>query len=358
MSTNTTNYGWAYVHPTLGIGITRGPENSITFQSSLTADIDANGMGQASGSANFTYNVTSSVLTLAGSVDVTENDGTLAPLKVKQTGAGDIVQIFADSTEVFTILKNGNVGIGQATPTQKLHVNGNLLVAGNLQIDGTTTTVNSTIMTVDDPIITLGGDTAPGADDNKDRGVEFRYYNGSAKVGFFGYDDSEQALVFVPDATNSSEVFSGNYGNITANGFSVQSAGGATAAIRIGVTADGEIDTGTGNLTLDSAGGTVIVDDNLQVNGNLVMGSATVDATEMGILDGATLSTTELNYVAGVTSAIQTQLNGKQPLDSDLNKIAALGTAGNKLIYTSSLSSGETTWAEPDFKQPETRKSK
>ena len=34
-----------------------------------------------------------------------------------------------------------------------------------------------------------------------------------------------------------------------------------------------------------------------------------VNNTEFEILDGATVSTAELNYVAGVTSAIQTQLD-------------------------------------------------
>ncbi len=85
----------------------------------------------------------------------------------------------------------------------------NLTIAGNVTINGTTTTVNSTTVTVDDPIITLGGDTAPSSDDNKDRGVEFRYYDGSAKVGFMGWDDSAGSFVVLKDATNSSEVFSG-----------------------------------------------------------------------------------------------------------------------------------------------------
>ena len=43
-----------------------------------------------------------------------------------------------------------------------------------------------------------------------------------------------------------------------------------------------------------------------------IIGSASIDETELEILDGATLSTTELNYVDGVTSAIQTQLDAKQ----------------------------------------------
>jgi hypothetical protein len=92
-------------------------------------------------------------------------------------------------------------------------VNNNLTVTGNLTVNGTTTTVNSTTVTVDDPILTLGGDTAPSSDDNKDRGVEFRWHNGtSAKVGFFGFDDSTGQFTFIPDATNTSEVFSGTKG--------------------------------------------------------------------------------------------------------------------------------------------------
>jgi len=41
--------------------------------------------------------------------------------------------------------------------------------------------------------------------------------------------------------------------------------------------------------------------------------TVTSAAAELNILDGATLSTTELNFVGGVTSNIQTQLNSKQP---------------------------------------------
>lgn len=106
-----------------------------------------------------------------------------------------------------------SIGAGTGTTT----VNNNLTVGGNLVVNGTTTTVNSTVTTYDDPIITLGGDSAPGADDNKDRGVEFRWHNGStAKVGFFGYDDSTGKFTFIADATNTSEVFSGTKGSIDA----------------------------------------------------------------------------------------------------------------------------------------------
>ncbi len=57
---------------------------------------------------------------------------------------------------------------------------------------------------------------------------------------------------------------------------------------------------------------------------------ADLTGTEVQILDGATLSTTELNYVDGVTSAVQTQIDGKQPLDAELTELATMasGTAG------------------------------
>ncbi len=103
--------------------------------------------------------------------------------------------------------------LGAATGTTTMH--NSLTVTGNVTMNGTTITVNSTTVTVDDPIFTLGGDTAPQVDDNKDRGIEFRWHTGgAAKVGFFGFDDSAQAFTFIPDATNTSEVFSGTAGDV------------------------------------------------------------------------------------------------------------------------------------------------
>jgi hypothetical protein len=65
----------------------------------------------------------------------------------------------------------------------------------------------------------------------------------------------------------------------------------------------------------------------------------TATAAELNTLDGITATTTELNYTDGVTSAIQTQLDNKQPLDADLTAIAALAvTDGNFIVGNG------TTW--------------
>ena len=96
-----------------------------------------------------------------------------------------------------------------------------LTLTGNLTVQGVTTTVDSSTMTVVDPIITLqtasGGGALP-ADSNKDVGLAMQYHTGSAaKTAFLGYDDSEGKLTFIPDATITSEVISGTKGTIVAN---------------------------------------------------------------------------------------------------------------------------------------------
>jgi len=63
---------------------------------------------------------------------------------------------------------------------------------------------------------------------------------------------------------------------------------GVTAGnVRVGVTGDNEVDTSSGNLTLNSAGGTVAVDDNLTVAGNLTVSgtTTTLDSTVTTIVD-------------------------------------------------------------------------
>ena len=132
----------------------------------------------------------------------------------------------AGSGNTITVGLPNDVTIGQ-----------HLTVTGNLTVNGTTTTVNSTTTTVDDPIFTVGGDSAPGSDDNKDRGIEFRYHNGSAaKVGFFGYDDSTNKFTFIADATNTSEVFSGSAGDVAFGGITATTISGSGLALSGSIT--------------------------------------------------------------------------------------------------------------------------
>ena len=182
----------------------------------------------AAGAATFNDKVIATELDISGDMDI---DGTsnLDNTDIDGTLAVDGTTISLDATTSLNIdnsnTSNG-ITIGTATSgvpisightTSETTVNDNLTVTGDLTFNGTTTTVNSSTVTIDDPIFTLGGDTAPGSDDNKDRGIEFRYHDGSsARIGFFGYDDSATGFTFLTAATNSSEVFSGTAAKIIA----------------------------------------------------------------------------------------------------------------------------------------------
>ena len=89
-------------------------------------------------------------------------------------------------------------------------------ITGDLTVNGATTTINTTSYVLKDPIMTMGQPST--TDDNKDRGIEFKWHNGTTtKTGFFGFDDSTGYFTFIPDAANTSEVFSGNAGTVAVN---------------------------------------------------------------------------------------------------------------------------------------------
>ena len=165
----------------------------------LSGNLAVNG---GTGTIDATSGTASATLNLVG-----RSSGTAKTASIASNSAGSLVLSAEGAGSALTIAANtGNTTVAY-----------NLTVSGNLIINGTTTTVNSTTTTLDDPIITLGGDTAPTVDDNKDRGIEFKWYTGgAAKTGFFGFDDSTGYFTFIPDATNSSEVFSGTQGDIQA----------------------------------------------------------------------------------------------------------------------------------------------
>ena len=171
---------------------------------------------------------------------------------------GGTLTFAATANETTVAQSGGTVTIGMPN---NVTIGGILTVTGNLVVNGTTTTVNSTVTTVDDPVFTIGGDTAPGSDDNKDRGIEFRYHTGSAAaIGFFGYDDSAGVFTGFTAATNSSEVFSGTVMNATFGNI----AGTLTTAAQ-------------GNITSLGTLSAVTVSGATTLNGDVDLGNATSD---------------------------------------------------------------------------------
>lgn len=205
---------------------------------------------------------------------------------------------------------------GKVTLNHDAQVSGTLTVQ-NLTVNGTTTTVNSTTVTVDDPVITLGGDAAPTVDDAKDRGVEFRYHDGtSAKLGFFGYDRSADRYTFLINATNTGEVFTGTKATIDANLVGTVTGNASTATkLAASVNINGVAFDGSANITvadstkLPTTGGTItgggalIFNAGAQVEGRLLSsansfyiqaGFSTTDTTGRLVLNRYGTTTTNM----------------------------------------------------------------
>ena len=307
---------------------TVGSGNTISIDLDNTA-VTAGSYGSATAVATFTVDAQGR-LTAAGTAAIA------TALTVDGDSGSEDVSLLTDDLQILGTTNEIEVAVSKVSTDVKatiglpnnVTIGNNLNVTGNLTVNGTTTTVNSTTVTIDDPIFTLGGDSAPGSDDNKDRGLEFRYHDGSsAKLGFFGFDDSASTFTFIPDATNNTEVFSGSAGNVVFGEGTFT--GLASGNIKVGQTADGEIDTSSGNLTIDSAGGTVTIDDDVDITGGL-------DVT--GALTAASLTlTTDLAVAQGGTGVSSFTDNGVLFGDgSNALDVTAASSADGSLLQADS----------------------
>ena len=182
---------------------------NITLTGELdAATLDVSGNIDVDGVANLDNTDIDGSLTVDGAVDLNTTT-----MDVDASGA--ITMDTSDNTngiKIATASSGVPVTIGHTT--SEVTVQDNLTVTGDLTVSGTTTTVNSTTVAIADPIFEIG---ESGSDDNLDRGIKMKYNSGGAKFAFMGFDDSDGKFAFLPDATDTSNVFSGNIGTLKAN---------------------------------------------------------------------------------------------------------------------------------------------
>ena len=303
------------INDTFGVsGVTTLTANS---QQTLTGSYAADGAFRLTGGAGIGKNLAVSgdariygATELTGALDL-NNSADISGALVTH----DNVTITADNKEFaiqngsavdkFTVdTDNGNTDIrGTLDVGGDVTAESNLTVTGNLTVNGTTTTVNSTVTTLDDPIITVGGDTAPSSNDGKDRGVEFRYYDGSAKIGFFGFDRSTSQFAFLTSATNNSEVLTGTDGALRA-----------------------------GSLNLTGSGTGLDVDNNANIDGTLTVDGQFTSNVADGVTPFVITSTTKVNnlnvdLLDGMTTASANTASTVVNRDSSGNFAAGTITA-------------------------------
>ena len=308
---------------------TAGSGNTITIglptNVDITGDLDVATLDVATSAEIATAKIedlTNNRVVIAGVGGEIEDDANLtfdgSSLNV---GAGNFTVAQATGNTVVggTLQVNGNVTLGNAS-SDTVETQGNLTVGGNLTVSGTTTTVNSTQTTLTDPMIELAKDTSSA--DGLDRGIRFKYHNGSAvKDGFFGLDIQTERFIFTKD-----EDFSG--GENASTPFHDAQFGGVFAGnVQLGITGDNEIDTTSGNLTLDSAGGIVQVDDNLSVTGTVSLtndlavsegGTGVSSFTDNGVLYGDGSNALDVTAASSANGSILQADSGGAPAFSNI----------------------------------------
>jgi hypothetical protein len=164
--------------------------------------------------------------------------------------------------------------------------------------------------------------------------ADYQAGNGLTKTGLtFDVGTASSARIVV-NADNidlaTSGVTAGTYGRVT-----VDSYGRVTAGVNDNTD---NITEGSTNLFFTNAraqsaitgGASTIVTSNLTASRALVSDGS-------GKVAVSAVTSTELGYLSGVTSAIQTQLGNKQNLDSTLTALAGLTTAADQLIYATGV---------------------
>ena len=231
-----------------------GASNSSNFATAVAA-----GAGPADGTSVTTLN--SDKIKLYADVELVGrfDSGTSGSKTLEITTTAETTNFLTavtnaniSSVAVNTFTGATNISMGAQTGTTT--INNNLVVAKNLTVNGTTTYVNSEVVTLEDPIISVGGAgsaaNAPSSAANDERGMELKYYRAnSANSGFMGLNVGD--LKFEMKVGLSSSHFDDD--NVT-------SSEGTYATLKIGKLQ--VVDTG-------SASGDVDIDGDVNIEGKV-----------------------------------------------------------------------------------------
>ena len=237
-----------------------------------------------------------------------------------------------DATKVIITLGEKNKLAGIATSANNFVLTNNAVsnahLAGsiaNAKLSNSSVTVNSNAVALGASITLDTDDFAEGT--NKyytDERVDDRVSNLiNAGEGIdTSYNDNSNALtISAEDATTSNKgvaKFETDDFTVSSGLVSIKDAG-ITNAHLAGSIAQSKITDLVSNLASKSP----IADPTF--TGEIGIGSVNISETELGILEGATVTTTELNYMDGVTSSIQTQIDSKLSSAISLSSLSDIG---------------------------------
>jgi tellurite resistance protein len=314
-------------------------QDNVTTASGGADGVEARRVANIAGAVS---TITTADLTASRAV-VSDGSGKIAVSAVTATELGYLDGV---SSAIQTQL-DAKAALAGATFTGEVTMSDDLIVTGNLTINGDTTTVSTTNLDVEDRIIMLadGVTGSPSAD------VGLLFNRGNQGNAAFFYDESGKTFKLSDTKdpksnTSLSPVTASNlsvgivdaatlkydglsvHTSIADNASVAAAASAAVEARRVANIAGAVSTITTGNLTASRA---------LASDGSGKVVVSAVTATELGYLDG-------------VSSAIQTQLNSKQATitgaattidDADLTASRALASDGSGKVAVSAVTATE-----------------
>jgi hypothetical protein len=245
-----------------------------------TIDIDSTGTGNIDNvtiGANTPAAGTFTNLTANGTIDIDSTgnmDGVVIGANTPAAGTfttADATTVTSTNVQATNYKANdGTAAMTIADTTGDVNVSTNFSVDGNLTVNGTTTTVDSQTLTIEDPLLTLAKNNSGGAANTFDQGLFFN--RGSDDNVSFLWDESTDQFAFAVTASEDGTTA----GNVTIDSY---------AALRAGVITATDVETGS----ISAADGTE---------------SATIaDSTGIMTIPSSVLTTTDINggTVDGVT---------------------------------------------------------
>ena len=321
--------------------------NSASITNNASVGGNATVTGTLNAGATTVSSLNSGDTTVTGDLDVT---GAITAASTMDVDGDVNFNSTTGSTSATTgaVVIDGGLGVAE-----NIYAGGDVTVAGDLTVNGTTTTVNSTVVEIADPVYTIGDNTVS---DSKDRGTEFKYNDGSAKIGFFGWDDSASAFTALTDATNTSEVFSGTAADFVMSGLTATT-GDFSGAVGV----DGDFDVATDKFTVASATGNTVIAGTASIGNNTDI-TGTLDVSGLASLDGGidvdgaftvantsgNVSTTGSFNVDGATTMADLTIDAASTISMGSNKVtnvadpAANQDAATKKYVDDQISAGWT----------------
>ena len=321
----------------VGIG-TLAPDTALSVAgevSMTTLDIGGTNVTATAAELNYLDITTLGTSEASKAVTVDSSGDLLVPDSDKfKFGAGSDMQVYHDGTnsyitnatgELKLATESSGIAIAIGHSTSEVTFGDNVTVTGNFDVNGTTTTIDTTNLTVTDPLVKFGQAYTGSAYD--EGFIVTRGDGSSSNTANKGLIWDESADEFAAIACNTEDGTTA--GNVTINSYADLQVGKLTGS-SLDISADVDID-GTTNLDVVDIDGAVDMAGTLVVTGVTTHGGNVVSDTDSTDDLGTTSVRWANLFVDGITATDQITATG---FTGTLDGILGSGTAAAATVTT------------------------